>query len=176
VHGSRRSPSFDRWIRTPPEDPFWTSGIFGDLDPVAALGIPALHSGGWWDVLQVGQVANFLAARSNGAPDQHLIMGSTDHFDDRWSRRETCRHREDDGRSRGSCPDTSSRARVLRPPPPARRWLDPDRAMAPANGGRPTPGRPGSATLRLHLVDGARALEARVEPHASPDVTAVDVR
>ena len=81
-HSGRRSVSFDRWVRTPPEDPFWTGGIFGAADLARRLRIPALHSGGWWDVFQRGQVADFLDATAAGAADQHLLMDSTDHFDD----------------------------------------------------------------------------------------------
>ena len=81
-HGGRRSPSFDRWIRTPPQDRFWTAGIYANGDPAGRLRIPALHWGGWWDVFQRGQVADFWAAHAAGAPGQHLVMDSVDHFDD----------------------------------------------------------------------------------------------
>jgi putative CocE/NonD family hydrolase len=81
-HAGRRSASFDRWIGLPPADPFWTTGIYGTSDPVSSLRIPALHHGGWWDVFQRGQIADFLRATAAGAPDQHLVMDSADHFDD----------------------------------------------------------------------------------------------
>lgn len=81
-HGGRRSSSFDRWIRTPPEDRFWSNGIFANGDPASGLRIPALHCGGWWDVFQRGQIADFRAATAAGAPGQHLLMDSADHFDD----------------------------------------------------------------------------------------------
>jgi putative CocE/NonD family hydrolase len=82
IRGGRRSENLDRWRRTPPLDPFWSTGVFGDGRVLERVRIPVLHSGGWWDVFQRGQVADFLAMASAGIPDQHLIMGSTDHFDD----------------------------------------------------------------------------------------------
>ncbi len=82
VQGGRRSASFDRWIRTPPGDPAWTTGIYGIPEVAGGLRLPALHWGGWWDVFQRGQVADFLAAVAAGAPGQHLLMASADHFDD----------------------------------------------------------------------------------------------
>jgi uncharacterized protein len=81
AHGGRRSESFDRWIRTPAEDAAWTQGTLAGFSP-RSLRIPALHSGGWWDVFQRGQVRDLLAATAAGAPGQHLVMDSTDHFDD----------------------------------------------------------------------------------------------
>ena len=80
AQGGRRSPSLDRWRSTPPDGAFWTEGIFGVRDPLARVSIPVLHSGGWWDVFQRGQLRDH--ARLAGRPAQHLVMGSTDHFDD----------------------------------------------------------------------------------------------
>lgn len=82
AQGGRRSPSLDRWMSAPPDDPFWNEGIYGVRDVRSQVRIPALHSGGWWDVFQRGQVRDFQALARAGAPGQHLIMGSTDHFDD----------------------------------------------------------------------------------------------
>jgi putative CocE/NonD family hydrolase len=85
AQAGRRSASLDRWRSTRPDDPFWTEGIFGVRDPVAAVSIPVLHSGGWWDVFQRGQLRDH--ARLAGRPGQHLVMGSTDHFDDELAAR-----------------------------------------------------------------------------------------
>jgi uncharacterized protein len=82
VQGGRRSPSFDRWRSTPAADAFWTSGIFRTADPLARVSIPVLHSGGWWDVFQRGQLRDHARLIARGVPGQHLVMGSTDHFDD----------------------------------------------------------------------------------------------
>lgn len=83
IRDGRRSANLDRWRRTPPQDPFWSTGVFGGDRPVLdRVRIPVLHSGGWWDVFQRGQVADFLAMSGAGVPDQHLVMGATDHFDD----------------------------------------------------------------------------------------------
>ena len=81
-HAGRRSASFDRWIRTPPGDPHWTAGLYGTTDVASSLRIPALHWGGWWDVFQRGQIEDFRRGVGGGAPGQHLIMDSADHFDD----------------------------------------------------------------------------------------------
>lgn len=77
----RRSASFDHWRRTPPEDPWWESWAPGGR-PSARLAIPALHHGGFWDVFQRGQVADWRAARDAGHAPQHLVLDATDHFDD----------------------------------------------------------------------------------------------
>jgi hypothetical protein len=82
VQGGRRSASFDRWLGTGPTDPFWTTGIYGTLDPLARVSIPVLHSGGWWDVFQRGQLRDHARLVARGVGGQHLVMGSTDHFDD----------------------------------------------------------------------------------------------
>ena len=82
AHGGRASASFERWRRTGPDDPFWTSGIFGSVDPLARVTIPVLHSGGWWDVFRRGQLRDHARLVGRGVPGQHLVMGSTDHFDD----------------------------------------------------------------------------------------------
>lgn len=86
MRDGRRSANLDRWRRTPPQDPFWSTSFVGGERPVLGrVRIPVLHSGGWWDVFQRGQVADFLAMSQAGVPDQHLVMGSTDHFDDALS-------------------------------------------------------------------------------------------
>lgn len=78
----RPSASFDRWIAAGPGDPFWTDGLYGGPYPHAAVRVPVLHSGGWWDLFSRGQVADWVDCRRAGAPGQHLIMSATDHFDD----------------------------------------------------------------------------------------------
>lgn len=80
--GGRRSASLDAWRTKLPADPFWTRGIFGGVDP-RALRIPALHTGGWWDVFRRGQMRDFHAAVRSGAPGQHLLFEAIDHFSDR---------------------------------------------------------------------------------------------
>jgi putative CocE/NonD family hydrolase len=82
VQGGRRSASLDRWRTTGPDDPFWTEGVFGVPDPRERVSIPVLHSGGWWDVLQRGQLRDHSRLFARGLDGQHLIMASTDHFDD----------------------------------------------------------------------------------------------
>jgi len=81
ILGGRRSGSLDGWRTKPPNDPFWTRGIFGDVDPLG-LRIPALHTGGWWDVFRRGQLRDFHTAARNGAPGQHLRFEAIDHFSD----------------------------------------------------------------------------------------------
>lgn len=185
AHGGRRSSSFDRWIRTPPDDPSWTAGIFGDVDPPAALRIPALHSGGWWDVLQQGQVANFLTALGARAPEQHLIMGSTDHFDDPLL--------EDGEPVEDFLESEEALARFLPtyvgpalafferhllgregPEFPVVRWHLANEGWREAAAWPP----PGARPLRLHLASGARAFEGAEGGAlaATPDGTGAEVR
>jgi putative CocE/NonD family hydrolase len=82
VQGGRGSASFDRWRSTQAADAFWTAEIFGTADPLARVSIPVLHCGGWWDVFQRGQLRDHARLVTRGAGGQHLLMGSTDHFDD----------------------------------------------------------------------------------------------
>jgi putative CocE/NonD family hydrolase len=82
VQDGRRSASFDEWRRTGPADSFWTAGIFGTSDALARVSIPVLHSGGWWDLFQRGQLRDHARLVARGLAGQHLVMGSTDHFDD----------------------------------------------------------------------------------------------
>lgn len=77
----RSSASFDRWRAAPPDDPWWSTLLPGG-PPAGRLGVPALHMGGWWDVFQRGQVADWAAARRAGRAPQHLVLDATDHFDD----------------------------------------------------------------------------------------------
>ena len=184
VHGGRRSPSFDRWIRISPSDPSWTSGIFGEVDPPATLRIPALHSGGWWDVLQQGQVDDFLTAHGSGALGQHLIMGSTDHFDDPLL--EDGEPVEDFLESEealerflptyvGPALEFFERHLLGREGPeiPVVRWHLANESWRVAETWPP----PGARLLRLHLAAGARALYG-AEGGAladSPDSAGIDV-
>jgi putative CocE/NonD family hydrolase len=82
AQGGRACPSFDRWRSTPPSDPYWTRTIFGTADPLGRVSIPVLHSGGWWDVFQRGQLRDHRRLAGGAGAGQHLVMGSTDHFDD----------------------------------------------------------------------------------------------
>ena len=57
AHGGRRSRSLDRWITVAGDDPWWWEALYaGRGDPRARLRVPALHTGGWWDVFRRGQV------------------------------------------------------------------------------------------------------------------------
>lgn len=80
-HGGRRSASLDRWMRTPPTDPFWTLGIYGPSHPLQRP-VPALHCAGWWDVFRRGAFRDHAAAVRAGTRPQYLVVDATDHFDD----------------------------------------------------------------------------------------------
>ncbi len=184
-HAGRRSPSFDRWIRTPPEDPFWTTGIYANGDPAAALRIPALHWGGWWDVFQRGQVADFLAATASGAPGQRLVMDSTDHFDDPLvpDGEPVFDIEEDDEALARYLPASMGpvlaffdrHLRGLDPGPmPPVRWHLANEGWREAETWPPA----GASVRKLHLVDGAHA-RAGVEGGGlaeRPDAVATEVR
>ncbi len=164
-HAGRRSPSFDRWIRTPPDDRFWGTGIFANADPAAHLRIPALHWGGWWDVFQRGQVADFLTATAAGAPAQHLVMDSADHFDDPLvpDGEPVFDIEEDDEALARYLPASMKpvlaffdrHLRGLEPEPLAAvRWHVANDGWREATTWPP----PGARVRRLHLVDGDRGL------------------
>ena len=85
AHGGRRSRSLDRWISAAGDDAWWWEALYaGRGDPRARLRVPALHTGGWWDVFRRGQIRDFRAVHGR-VPGQHLVMEATDHFDD-WLR------------------------------------------------------------------------------------------
>jgi putative CocE/NonD family hydrolase len=80
-HGGRQSRSFDAWIDRGPDDPWWTDAVFaGRGNPRDRADLPTLAAGGWWDVFVGGQVRDFLARQDRFA-NQHLEMGSRDHWD-----------------------------------------------------------------------------------------------
>jgi uncharacterized protein len=70
AHGGRRSPFLDAVAR-------------GDLPDAARApvrgDIPALHVGGWWDIVQRGQVTTWRTARRARRAPQFLVMDATDH-------------------------------------------------------------------------------------------------
>ncbi|MQA98017.1 MAG: CocE/NonD family hydrolase, partial [Streptosporangiales bacterium] len=70
AHGGRRSPFLDA-LGAGALDQAARMPVRGDL--------PALHIGGWWDILQGGQLATWRRARSAGPAPQHLIMDAMDH-------------------------------------------------------------------------------------------------
>ncbi len=81
AHRGRRSKSLDDWVTRGPDDPWWTDAVFaGRGNPRDRADIPMMGAGGWWDVFVGGQVRDFLARQDRFA-DQHLEMGSRDHWD-----------------------------------------------------------------------------------------------
>ncbi len=81
AHRGRRSASFDRWIQTGPDDPYWVDAAFaGRGNPRERADLPVLHAGGWWDVFQRGQLRDFHVMNRRAAA-QYLEMGSRDHWD-----------------------------------------------------------------------------------------------
>ncbi|MQA06099.1 MAG: CocE/NonD family hydrolase [Streptosporangiales bacterium] len=55
----------------------------GHLDPAARLtpraDLPVLHVGGWWDIVQHGQLATWRRARASATAPQFLMLDATDH-------------------------------------------------------------------------------------------------
>jgi uncharacterized protein len=135
IRGGRRSASLDLWAATAPADRFWDRGVFGGGGPMPSrVRIPVLHSGGWWDVFQRAQVGDFLAMRRAGAGDQHLVMASTDHFDDELvpDGASVAYIEVDDEALEGFLPHSRAGARLLRPTPPGSgRPSSSDRPVAP---------------------------------------------
>lgn len=76
------SPSLDDWIGHGPHDPWWTTRAL----PSARIdfgAVPTLHSGGFYDVFSRGQLRDHARSVRGGRAPQYLVMGATDHFDDR---------------------------------------------------------------------------------------------
>lgn len=74
AHGGRRSAFLDAVARGTP---------LGAARAPVRGDIPALHLGGWWDILQRGQIATWRTARRAGRAPQFLVMDATDHG---WTR------------------------------------------------------------------------------------------
>lgn len=56
------------------------SGSLADVSRLSVRGdVPALHLGGWWDILQRGQIATWREARRRGRSPQFLVMDAADH-------------------------------------------------------------------------------------------------
>jgi putative CocE/NonD family hydrolase len=80
------SAALDDWRTRPPEDPFWTSGIYGsDRSPAHGLGIPTLHRAAMWDPFRRGQIADWQTASRTSSQPQELVLDATDHYDHPWS-------------------------------------------------------------------------------------------
>lgn len=62
---------------------FLDEAATGRLDPAARLpvrgDVPTLHIGGWWDIVQGGQLATWRTARDRARAPQYLLMDATDH-------------------------------------------------------------------------------------------------
>jgi putative CocE/NonD family hydrolase len=84
LHGGRTSPSFEVWRRTPAAELEAALGIAAVVAAPARLQIPALHVGGWYDIFQRGQLADWAAARAGSAAPQPLLFDATDHAHARW--------------------------------------------------------------------------------------------
>lgn len=75
-------PSVHRWATTPPDDPYWTDGIYNGPLPSTTISIPALHVGGWFDLCSDAQLDDYRRSMAAGRAPQHLRMAAVDHFDD----------------------------------------------------------------------------------------------
>ncbi|MBS1881999.1 MAG: CocE/NonD family hydrolase [Actinobacteria bacterium] len=85
AHGERRCASLELWRRSPAEAPLWDRMPFRAEHLAAALRIPALHVGGWFDIFRRGQMAAWRSARRSSRAPQPLIMDAVDHAHAGWS-------------------------------------------------------------------------------------------
>ena len=68
------APYFRDWLEHPSFDDYWRStAVDQDFSRIA---VPALHTGGWYDIFHAGTVANFRGIR---APGQKLLIGPWQH-------------------------------------------------------------------------------------------------
>jgi putative CocE/NonD family hydrolase len=82
----RRARPLDHWRALRPDDPFWTSAIYGsESSPASRLQLPTLHRGAWWDPFRRGQIADWKHAADSSSHPQILVMDATDHYDHPWS-------------------------------------------------------------------------------------------
>lgn len=83
--GGRDSLAY-RFMRSAgPNHPFWTTSLFPNGSPAHAPTIPMLHSGGWWDVFNRGQVADWGLASATSTAPQFLVMDAVDHAFGEWT-------------------------------------------------------------------------------------------
>jgi putative CocE/NonD family hydrolase len=69
-------PAYAAWLTHDRDDAFWRA--ISVSDRWRAIGIPALHIGGWYDVFLRGTIANYLGLAQH-APSQELIIGPWAH-------------------------------------------------------------------------------------------------
>jgi putative CocE/NonD family hydrolase len=70
----RHAPYFSDWLRHASYDDYWrATSVAEDFSRVR---VPALHTGGWYDIFHAGTVANF---RGMSAAPQKLLMGPWQH-------------------------------------------------------------------------------------------------
>jgi putative CocE/NonD family hydrolase len=67
------------WLRASSDERAWQALAGDTASRWAAVGVPVLHWGGWWDLMSRGQVAAWQRLVSNGVPGQRLLMSATDH-------------------------------------------------------------------------------------------------
>jgi putative CocE/NonD family hydrolase len=69
-------PAWNQWLAHPSRDDYWRAVSIADH--YAALDLPALHIGGWFDLFLRGTLANFAGMSTTGA-QQRLIIGPWAH-------------------------------------------------------------------------------------------------
>jgi putative CocE/NonD family hydrolase len=67
------------WLGAGADEQAWRELVGDTASRWAALRIPVLHWGGWWDLMVRGQVEAWQRLVAAGAPGQRLVMGATDH-------------------------------------------------------------------------------------------------
>lgn len=78
----RHVPYLSDWVEHPVDDPFWATIAPPGLPRL--IDLPALHVGGWFDVLLGGTLRTYAALHDRGEAPQHLLVGPWAH--EPWSR------------------------------------------------------------------------------------------
>lgn len=73
----RLAPYVGDWLEHHARDAYWRETAIDER--YDAIGIPALHVGGWNDIFVGGTLANYQGLRRSGAPGQRLLVGPWAH-------------------------------------------------------------------------------------------------
>lgn len=83
--GGRDSAAYRFMRAARPESNFWRTSIFPNGTPANAPKVAMLHSGGWWDLFNRGQVRDWSLSSATSPAAQILVMDSIDHAFGEWT-------------------------------------------------------------------------------------------
>jgi uncharacterized protein len=76
----KKDRNWRRWLRYPPDDPYWQAVEF--LDGLSDVRIPVFHQTGWFDWCSLGTKLNYAKMVSCGHQNQKLVIGPWNHFEE----------------------------------------------------------------------------------------------